>query len=722
MYLKSTTKAICSVLALTVSCAAHARDQEGTVPAPAPIAVPAGVAQTTGAVDAAADPAADAASTGDIIVTAQKRSESLQRVPAAVSVVNNERLAKLGVTNLTQVGNLTSGLSVTPVRTQAFIFIRGVGQTLTSPNADAAVAVNLNGVYLPAEIAGTAFFDVERIEILPGPQGTLYGRNSTGGVVNITTRAPGDDFGADGFVEYGNYNRVQAVLGVDIPLSDGLTSRTAGTIIRRDGYMTNGVDAQETWSVRQTLVWNPVDGTRITAVGTYTQDTGQGQVFQNIPVPACGARCATYDPDALGHSGKSTVAELSFQVDHSLTDNVDLVYIGGYNRLDLDRSQTIFNGPVLAPLTIKTDIEAQSHELRLHGTWGASDGILGVYYFDQDSYYFQDARPTPAQRLINPFNGGSKGAAVFGQGTYLAADNVRLTGGLRYSHTKKEIDGFNSTYNAAGALLALRPFAGKSTLKRVDWKVGLEFDLTPASMLYANVSTGFSPGGFSTGPALVGQLPAAPFKPVSLRAYASGIKNRLFDGLLTLNLEGFYYDYKDYQVSARDILTAQNLVFNAEKATVYGAQLDARFNPTGNDTLSVSATWLHAVADRLRTPTGRFDGFDLPYSPKWTINAFYEHSFDVGNDAQIRGSSNLKYTSSRWSLFTHQTGSRIGGNTNIDLNLGYFAAKNRWSVQGFVRNATDALVKTTCGNTLPGPTGCFFDAPRTYGATVSFKY
>ena len=163
------------------------------------------------------DTATDQNGAPDIIVTAQKKSESLQSVPAAVSVVGNERLESLGVTNLSQIGNLAPGISVTPVRSQAFIFIRGVGQTLTSPNADAAVATNLNGVYLPAEIAGTAFFDVDRVEILPGPQGTLYGRNSTGGVVNIVSRTPGETFAANGLVEVGNYGRVQVVAGVNVP-------------------------------------------------------------------------------------------------------------------------------------------------------------------------------------------------------------------------------------------------------------------------------------------------------------------------------------------------------------------------------------------------------------------------------------------------------------------------------------------------------------------------
>ena len=671
--------------------------------------------------NATGDPASGV-TPGDIVVTAQKKSESLQRVPAAVSVVGTARLSNLGVTNLSQIGNLVPGISVVPVRTQSFVFVRGVGQTLTSPNADAAVATNLNGVYLPAEIAGTAFFDVDRIELLPGPQGTLYGRNSTGGVINITSRTPKERFGVDGFVEVGNYDRRQLVLGVDVPLGSTLSSRTAGTIIRHGGYFNNGEDDQRTSAIRETLVWRPSGQTTVTGVATYTHDGGIGNLFQNIPSQTACARCADFDPRALGYVNRVNTFEGSLQVDQSLNDALTLTYLGGYSRLKLRVINSIFIGPPLAPLRLDEKIEHQSHELRLAFKSGNLDGLLGLYYFDQDTFYQNDAQPTAAQRLVNPFDAESHGEAVFGQGSYSVQPELRLTAGFRVSRTVKSIDGFNSAFNAAGAQLFLRPFEGRRSLKRFDWKVGFEYDLMPQSMLYANVSTGFTPGGFSTGPAVIGQLPAAPFKEVTLRAYVAGIKNRLADNKLTLNIEGFYYDYKNYQVSARDLLTAQNLIFNASKATIYGAQFDSRFKPARNDDFTLGVTWLHAEADRLRTPVGNYDGFSLPYSPKWTVNAFYQRSFDLTNGAQLRANVNFKYTSGRWALYTHAPGFYIRSNTHTDATFGYYASNDRWYVQAFVRNLEDRLVKTACGNALPGPAGCFFEPPRTYGGTVGFKF
>lgn len=662
---------------------------------------------------------------GDIIVTAQKKSETLQKVPAAVAVLDSSILRNTGANNLTALSNLTSGVSIGAVRTQTVLFMRGVGQTLNSPNADAAVAVNLNGVYLPAEVAGTAFFDIDRIEILPGPQGTLYGRNSTGGVMNLSSKKPGNRLSAAGFLEIGNYDRIQAEIGIDVPITSTLKSRTVGSLIDHDGYWSNGVDAQRTRAIRETLVWTPTDSTTVTAVGSYSSETGLDQTLQNLPAPACGPRCATYDPKAFGHFNRAEVTQLSLQIDQKLSDVFTLAYIGGYNELDASRASTIFTGPAFAPAIIRTTMNAQSHELRLNGEVGALNAMIGLYYFDQDSYFYQEVRPTPTQHLINPFDGRSHGTAVFGQATYALTDALRLTGGLRYSNVVKTIDGFNSSYNPATTpevLLFNRPYEGRNSLNRVDWKVGAEYDLSRDSMIYANIATGFNPGGFSTGPAVIGQLPAAQFLPVTLRAYTAGIKNRLVDGKLTFNLEAYYYDYKNYQVSARDVLTAQNLVFNAAKATIYGVQLDSRFAPTIADTFTLNVTYLHAVADRLRAGASVFDGFELPFAPKWTVASSYQHAFDLNNGAQIRAAVNFKYTSHRWTLYNHQVNSDQKANTHTDLNIGYYAPEDRWSIRGWVRNLENSLEKQTCANTLPGPTGCTFAAPRTFGGTVSFKY
>lgn len=677
----------------------------------------------------ASDQAAAAQAVGDIVVTAQKRSQSLQHVPAAVSVVSSEKLTALGVTNLSQLPNLTTGLSVTPVRSQAFAFVRGVGQTVASPNADSAVATNLNGVYLPSELAGTAFFDVDRVEILSGPQGTLYGRNAAGGVINLSGRLPGQHAEVDGFIEIGNYARRQAVVGADMPVNDQLALRVAGTIVRHDGYFNNGEDDEKTAAIKGAVVWRPAPATKVTASATYTHGGGIGDVLDGSPPQyGCGPRCATFDPKALGYFIDSDALLTSWQVDQSVSDAITLTYLGGYSQLHLRSQNSVFTGPPLAPLTLNENVHTQSHEARFSGNFGKLNAILGAYYYDQYGYYYQRAAPTAPAYAINPFTAKNHGWALFGQATYSLTSALRLTGGLRYSDTSKSINGFNSDYNGAGVQLDYLPFSGSESKGRVDWKAGIEFDAARDVMLYANFATGFNAGGFSAAQIVAGPAvsPASPFKETTLNAWSGGFKSRFLDGKATLNVEGFYYDYKNYQVSAR-ALNGQLTIYNAAKATIYGVQADARLRPTRHDDLTLGATYLHAVADTLRAGTGNYDGYALPYSPKWTLNASYQHSFDLGKGAQVRALVNAKYASKRWALYTHQPGSNIDGNTNSSVNLGYFAAGDSWYVQGWIRNLENSLVRTNCGNALPRApigtgTGCFYEPPRTYGGTIGFHF
>lgn len=658
----------------------------------------------------------------EIVVTAQKRSERLQDVAGAISVLDGDTLTDLGVSNLAEITNITTGLAVAPIRSRANIYIRGVGQSLASPNADSNIALNLNGVYLPGQMASPAFFDVEQIEVLAGPQGTLYGRNSTGGVVNIISRRPQRHFAADGFAEVGNYDHFQIMLGVDVPLSGNLYSRTSATHDRHDGYISNGEDDQRTTAVRETLMWEPSASTTVTAVGTYTHEGGIGNVLINVPDLDCGLRCASFDPKALGYYYDVDIFQGSLLVEQNLNDAVTLSYIGGYSHLDQRSFNALFSGPPHAALLNPETAEIQSHELRANIHVSRFEGLLGAYYFDEKGFVGVRIMPTPAVLLDNPFHVKSHGAALFGQGTVDLLDDLRFTAGLRYSNTVKAIDGTNFAFTPAGAQIFARPYEGRLSMDRIDWKAGLEFDVDPDAMIYANVASGFTPGGFSSGPQVLGQTAAKRFDPVTLVSYAVGLKSSFAADTVVLNAEAFYYDYKNYQISARDIVTAQNLVYNAKKSTIYGLQVDTSFLPSRNDDLTVSATYLHAKADILNTPSGSFNGIDLPFSPRWTIHARYERSFDLSDGGQLRASVNFKYTSGRWTLYTQNSDTYFQErNTHTDLNLGYYAAQDRWYLEAFVRNLEDDLVKTACIASIPGPAACYFEAPRTYGLQLGWK-
>jgi len=657
----------------------------------------------------------------EVVVTAEKTSTTLQRVPAAVTAVSGDELVSQGATGLTSLSQFAPSLDIEPVRTETNIFIRGVGQTLTSPGSDPAVVVNVNGAYVPSEMSGVSFYDISRVEVLPGPQGTLYGRNSVGGVINVITRQPGSSFGGEGFLEYGNFNSIHGFAALDVPLSDNFAVRAAVNVVKHDGYYSNGVDDQDSIGVRLTGVWQPTDKTKIIGIVSYDHDGGLGDVAQNIPPPTGNFWKLGFDPHAAGLKSDFKTVQASLEVDQQLTSNIDLTYIGSFNHLDAFQNTTFWAGPPLTPLIVSQGVTDTSHEARLDATWGRFKNMLGVYYFDS-SLPFNGTLYFPPVVSIHqgPISTSSRGEAVFGQTTFEASDDLRFTGGLRYSTSTRTLNGVNTTM--IGAFSIVDAYSGKTTNDHVDWKVAGEYDINPQSMLYANVATGFSPGGFSIASVAIGSTQAAPFLPMRMTGYTIGIKNRFFDDRLTANLEGFAYDYSNYQVSQRNPSTGQNQVYNAKKASSYGAQLELDFSPTPDDLLSFKPAYLSAIAQTLITPAGDFSGEQLPYAPDWTVNASYQHTFHLTDGASITGLVSFQYVDSQWAFYTHAAGGHIPGVTRTDVDLTYHFSDDRWAVSLWGRNLENSLVLTSgISGAAPGPAAFFAAPPRTYGVRVSFS-
>ena len=659
----------------------------------------------------------------EIVVTAQLRSQTLQSVPAAVTAIGGGQLVGNGATTLSQLSQLSPGLAISPLRTQSFIFMRGVGQTLSTANADPAVAVNVNGVYVPKELSGASFYDIDRVEVVFGPQGTLYGQNSTGGVINLLTRRPGDVLASNGFIEVGNYGRLQTFVGVDTPVSDKLAFRTAVTLVRHNGYVNNGVDDQDTFGVRATGVWRPTDTTTVTGIIGYVHDGGIGPVPQNVPPQNGDYRKMNFDPKALGYNIDYGNTQASLEINQHLSDNLTLTYLGGYNRLNASQQSAQYYGPPLVPTYVVIGQRFITQELRANWSSDNLDAVGGLYYFNSRSPYAVVQRSSATRETLNgPFVARSHGAAAFGQLTYSLMSDFRLTAGARISSIRKSLSGSNGT-RVNGVVATQVPYQGKYSLDRADWKLGLEYDLGSKSLFYANVGTGFTPGGLSAAPAQLGSDTAQPFAPVKLLAYSGGIKSRFFGDHLTLNGELFYYNYKNFQVSARNPQTLQNIVYNAEKSEIYGAQVDALVRFSRFAELSAGITQLHAKFVDLVTPAGDFAGQDMPYSPKTTLHVGYRHRIPLRSGGEIEASVESQYVSSQASVYTHAAGTDISSYTNTNVNLTYRTPDGHWSAAVWVRNIEDELVKTVCiGGNTPGPAACNFTAPRTFGVRLGFDF
>lgn len=665
-------------------------------------------------------------SSNDIIVTAQKRSQSVQDVPATVTVASGDQLETLGIRSVSQLTSISPSIRFSTRGQQTLVYLRGVGQAVTQPNADPAVATNVNGVYIPAEMTGSAMFDTERVEIVTGPQGTLYGRNAVGGVINVVTKQPTSERSAEAYLEYGNYDYLQAFAAVNLPASDTLGIRVAGFTTRRDGFFNDGGDDQKQSALRLTGRWEPGSRTRITLAGTYAHTDGVGPQAQNNPPPNGNYRQLTINPRELGYFVDYDTFLTSAELQHDLSDDLTFTYLGGYNHFKGAQFTDVYPGNPSGGIPtfnvrIPQKTELTTHEARINGKLNNIDFVTGVYYYDTEIDFQSQSTIGPVLR-DNVFNQTAKGYAGFAQATIEIVPSIRLTGGIRYSSDRKRIVGRNQVFRA-GVRIADFPFQGKLNTDRVDWRAGVEIDLSASSMLYGSVATGFNQAGFSTAPTTITSGAAATYMPANLTAYTVGMKNRFFDNMLTLNLEAFRYDYSNYQVASRNLSTGESQIYNADSVKIDGLQVDATVRIGSKGQLSGSVVLLDGDIRQLTTPDGVFDGRRLPFSPKRAFNINYSHEFDVGAGNVIRASTNFSHSSPQFTVFTNANGSRLRASNKLNANFDFGPEDGRWSIGIWGRNITDTETFQTLNvGALPGPGAGFVDPPRTYGVRISGKF
>lgn len=730
----------------------------------------------------------------DIVVTAERRTESLQRTALAVSAVTGADLTKTGVTDAAGIGRLVPALQVQPSGGSTSFFLRGVGTQSGNSFAENAVAFNFNGVFVsrPTAPAG-AFYDLQRVEVVKGPQGTLYGRNATGGAINVLPNKPKlGDFSGDITLDYGNYNAKKGAGALNIPLGDKAALRLATQIVDRDGYLSDGYDDERGEAARASLLLQPSDDWSFLLVGDYYNQHGKGSGEVLIPTatfaaPALDQRIGGSDPLSIAAitTFASTITAPPFcgglggfiKSGCILTPGTDgyqknkfwgvsatvegnmgfgkLTFIPAYRRTDADYRTYLpgFLGEV------KESSDQMSLEVRL-----SSNGdqrlryVLGAFYFNEgqatNNYFSQgklsNTRFTPRLK--------TESKTIFGQLTYDLMPSLRLVAGGRYTKEDKS----QLTSSASGGLPGAinpplsAPFTGNLSFEKFTWKAGLEWDVAPASLLYANVATGFKTGGF-----FVANPPNNTFAPEKLTAYTVGSKNRFLDNKLQVNLEAFYWDYTDQQVTFVGGIKAGNGIYaqggttvNAGKSRIYGAELELQFAPTQADRFSANVQYLNGKYNSLLTanfsntgapvPTGctvlatrlanpgtnnaRFfdtdcSGKPTVQSPKWIANLNYEHTFALGGDMGLTAGARTSISSSFYLNANFQENEKQGGFMTSDAYLTLEGPGKVWSITGYINNLEDKVIFARTGNR---PVLNFSYAtlrpPRTFGVRVGYHF
>jgi iron complex outermembrane recepter protein len=744
-------------------------------------------------------PAEDEGGIEEIVVTAQRREESLQKAAVAVSAVTGDGLINAGVSDTNGLSRLVPALAVTPTGGTTSFVLRGVGTLSANSFSENAIAFNFNGVYVGRPTAPIgSLYDLERVEVVKGPQGTLYGRNATGGAINVLPRRPElGAFGGSVTLEYGNYDSIKGQAAINLPLGETVALRVASQIVDRDGYLSDGYDDEQGEAFRASVLFKPSDDFSALVVGDYFHQGGKGAGHVLIPTatlaaPALKDRIGGSDPRAVNAiralaatigappfcggfggfvtsgcvstpAGDGKLDQTIWGVSATIEGNLGfgkLTVIPAYRHTD-SYYRTYLPG-FLGDVTDKSD--QMSLEVRLASN---DEGRLryvlgGFYYWEQqaaDNYFSQ------GQLSNTRFNPRLKteSKAVFGQLTYELADTIRLVAGGRYTSESKRQ--FTSVFTGGRPLpqtpvppapFVAAPFSGALSFSKFTWKAGIEIDAGPQSLLYANVSTGFKSGGF-----FVAAPPNNTFAPEELTAYTIGSKNRFLDNRLQLNIEAFYWDYKDQQITfvggirgSSGLFAQGGTTVNAGQSRMYGADVELILAPTDNDLLSVNVQYLDGQYKSLRTAafsatgapvvtgctvtgsrlanpgvnTARFYDTDCSgkptiNSPKWSATLAYEHTFDLGGDMALVAGARTQIQSAQYFNVNFIKSERQGSYAMADAFLTLEGPDRKWALTAFVNNITDeeVLVRTGVRPVLNFSVATL-RPPRTYGLRASVNF
>ncbi|WP_334185506.1 TonB-dependent receptor [Novosphingobium sp.] len=699
----------------------------------------------------------------DIIVTAERRSSSVQKIPLAITAVDGQDLRSRQINTVESLSTSVPNLNFSRYSGTAQVSLRGVAFDSITPGSEARTAAYLDGVYISRPTAQlTNLFDVSRIEVLRGPQGTLYGRNATAGAINVITNDPTTALSGYGLLSAGNYGYVQTEGAVSGPLSDTLSARLAFQTTDRNGFGTNisngkDVDDERSRAVRGKLVFAPSNGMSFKLSADYSRrndasggrhDFGAGNpsvtprgLVLGAALPSDPRDYAGYQPsyfrELFGVSGELTLP---------LADQLTLTSLSAY-RSTKTNLWTGVDGTT-AELTRQQIYEKArqfSQEVRIVADFDRLKLIGGGYYFHENDYGLTHVILDGASTLPGPpgrqlgvtgtkYQGVQFGGtlitnayAAFAQADIDITDKLSLTLGGRYSHEKKDVREYTNTdlasvYNPNVTLTF--PLTPNSTsASSFDPKVTLQYKFTPQILAYATFSRGFKSGGFA-----LGSLTPA-FKPERLDDYEIGLKATLFDRRLRANFAAFYYDYGNLQVTKVNgtVVTTEN----AAAATIKGLEAEIRGSVTDAFSLGLNASYLDArfdeylTAEPARPSLGVQDlkGNRLPQSPPYTItvDATYRARLPKG-DLTFRADGTWKDRI----YFSPYNRAEVSQPAYAVFNAFVtYNAHAGWSLGAWVRNLAnkDYRVSSTVGNVFVGYSiGGQLGDPRTFGVTAGMHF
>ena len=701
----------------------------------------------------------------EVIVTAERRESKLQETAISISVITGEALTQQGVETSMDLQRLTPSLIFGATAGFGQPYIRGIGNEHLTIAADSSTSVYVDGVYF-ARAGGSlqGLFDLERVEILKGPQGTLYGRNSVGGSINFITRKPSPDPGFHTDVILGNNDKRSFRGSFNLPATNNLFIRGSGIAGKSSGFFTDLGNDSDRYGGEDFKAWRlgarylQIDDVEMTLSVDYSRDkterTGVFSHIQGFLSPAVdfdrdvpntglpgpldiGATPGRVNSDPHQNFLNSSPIEDQEQSGANLTVNWDLdfatlVSISAHRKFyhdaffDLDGTdypdgeQQMF-----------MDTSTQTQEFQLVSNPSASplQWVAGLFYLNDGGVQRVGVSLASGQQLVD-FDAelDTWAWAGFGQVSYDVMDDVRLTAGLRYSKEQKEVIYDHTIVIFPGAMEIMIPIGLRDSASWSSWdpKFGIEYRANDDIMLYANASKGFKSGGFNN---LSLDTTSQRFKPEEVLAYEAGLKSSLVAGRVFANVAAFYYDYTELQQNQYDAEAV--VVVNADSAVIIGVEADVTARLTEEFKVNLAVSFLDATFEKFLTydpddvaaGSQNLGGNRLPRAPEWAYNVNMLYEQDLNEFGRVTWFADYAWKAEVFHSPFNQDGIGQGSFGLASARITWRAPNDVWSASIWGKNLGDeAWLQNSIRNTsFAGAIG-LAAAPRTYGVTLSAEW
>jgi len=686
-----------------------------------------------------------------LVVTAEKREQTLETVAASITAFSSSMLANRQINNISDLGTQVPNLYFGQSNGVEEIGMRGITINTTNAQIDPVIALYVDGVYQPRVTSMDALLsDLDSIEVLRGPQGTLYGRNATGGVINVITKQPTDTFQAGASALVGNYDRYMFKGYVSGPLNDMIDMRLSGMVDNRQGYGENLITGShgdwDQWSGKVAIRIRPSSNVLVDLSAYHLSTSGVGaETYPTTPIG--GANITALPPadrittDApwqtyAGINGQNSTDQTGVTgvITWTLAPNVELKSISGYVQ---SHYKDMYNsdGTPANLIIIHSDYPSTmfSEELDLNAKfWNRLDTVAGLYYSHEslDNHSLDVFGLGEPGVGVPPFDINinmpqvSTSEAAFLDLTFHVTDRLRLQGGIRQTSDVTNVQQTFDLIDLGGYVCDAVP--GHLDNPSTTGRLGAQYDVASSTMVYAQWQSGFKAGGYNF------SICGNQFQPETIQAWEGGIKGRYFDGRLSLRTAIFYYDYTNMQIE--EVTGVSAVISNAGRSTIYGAEFEGTAKPVDPITLDWGLTLLHARYDTFvsintalpqPSPVENLAGNTLIMAPDYTLRVGANYTIPLGRagDLTLRGEvfhSDTVYFTPFDENIAKQAPYTLG-----NFFVTYRPSGSRFEFMAFVKNVSNTAYQIsgyTLGAFFPNSGYGMWGDPRTVGLQISARY